>query len=59
MSERVKPSHLELDDSMSRAEIADALAKLIFTASHDWQRKVVMDRNVRDLIVLDLRRPRL
>ncbi len=44
------------DDHMSRYEIADELEKLIFTAARDWQYRITIDRNVRDLIVRALRR---
>ena len=45
-----------LEDTMSRDQIANELAKIIFTAARDWQRSVSIDRNVRDLLVKLLRR---
>ena len=45
-----------LADTMSRDQIANELAKIIFTAARDWQRSVSVDRNVRDLLVKLLRR---
>ncbi len=44
-----------LEDTMSRDQIANELAKIIFTAARDWQRSVSVDRNVRDLLVKLLR----
>lgn len=54
MKVKVKPYSLVLHDRMSRGEIIEALEKLIFTASHDWERRVIIDRNVRDMIVRGL-----
>jgi len=44
-----------LDDLMSRGDVANALQSMIFTAARNWQRTIVMDRNVRDMIVRALR----
>lgn len=47
---------LDLDGSMSRLEIADALDRMVFTAARDWRRTVRMDRHARDAIVDCIRR---
>lgn len=44
-----------LEGTMSHREIADELAKIRFTAARDWRRSVVIDIDVRDLIVKTLR----
>lgn len=40
---------------MGVLDIADALAKMVFTSARDWRRSVRMDRNTRDVIVKVLR----
>lgn len=52
-----KRANTQLFDNLSRVEIIERLEVLIFTASHDWQRSVAIDRNVRDMIVNALRQP--
>jgi hypothetical protein len=47
--------NVRLEDTMSIDQITDALAKMIFTAAHNWERSVTMDRNTRDAIVRRLR----
>lgn len=54
MARRTYP---RLHDTMSRADIVTVLDKLIFTAAHNWEQSVVIDRNVRDMIVRALKQP--
>lgn len=41
---------------MTRTQVAEAMAQLMFTAAREWRRVIVIDRTVRDLIVQALRR---
>lgn len=45
-----------LDDSMAEDQIADALHVLVFTASHNYERSVMMTEGARDKIVSALKR---
>lgn len=51
-----QPRFLQLLDHMAGRELADELDKLVFTATHEWQRMIIVDRNVRDLLVRELRK---
>lgn len=52
-----RTASLELGGTMSHRQIADALARMVFTATRGWTRTVRMDETVRDLIVQCLRAP--
>ena len=47
---------LEIDGSMTKRQVADSLAAMVFTCAKGWTRTVRMDRDIRDLIVEALRK---
>jgi hypothetical protein len=44
-----------IDHNMSRNQVADTLAQLIFSDTKDWQRTITIDSDTRDLLVKALR----
>jgi hypothetical protein len=55
--QRIKPARasLILDQTMTRAKVADELAQMIFSATRNYERTVRADKPTRDMIVRALR----